>query len=186
MTRGRKPDQKAIRRGISPSAIAGEQGPLGVAMPADIEADPVQSRIWAWVAPPVNNFTDQDIPNLRLLCFWHATAAQAEQAIHSADGKVNIFDKIGVKPFKTPDGREIPLVRKNPALTILKEASTEIRALSDMLGLSPLARSRIGLMDAATVKTAADTAAIFAAIDDAYGELPGDVIIEADAEVQDA
>ena len=59
----------------------------------------------------------------------------------------------------------------------LKRASSEIRAFSDMLGLSPLARSRIGLMDATTVKTAADTAAMFAAIDDAYGEIPADAVV---------
>lgn len=108
-------------------------------MPEDIALDPVQSEIWAWLCPPVNNFSEQDIPTLRLLTYWHAVAEQAQQAIHSEDGRINIFDKIGVKPYKTPDGWEVPLVRKNPALTILKEASSEIRALSDMLGLSPLA-----------------------------------------------
>ena len=180
--KGRKPDQNAIRRGLKSNALAAHDEPLGVEMPPDIAADPVQAEIWAWIAPPVNNFTEQDIPNLRLLCFWHATAAQAQQAMHSVDGKVNIFDKIGVKPFKTPDGKEIPLVRKNPALTILKEASSEIRALSDMLGLSPLARSRIGLMNATTVKTAADTAAMFAAIDEAYGNLPEAELLEIEAE----
>ena len=151
-------------------------------MPRDIAQDPVQSEIWAWLAPPVNSFTEQDIPTLRLLTYWHAVAAQAEQAIHSEDGRIRIFDKIGVKPFKTPDGREVPLVRKSPALTILKEASSEIRALSDMLGLSPLARSRIGLMDATATKTAADTAAMFRTIDAAY-ELPAeDVEVVADEE----
>lgn len=171
--KGRKPKADAVRRGLSDSyAIqAADGGSRGVAMPADIAADPVQSAIWAWVAPPVNNFADADVPNLRLLVYWHAVAAQAQQAMHSADGTVNIFDKVGVKPYKTPDGREIPLVRKNPALQVMKEASAEIRALSDMLGLSPLARSRIGLMDATTVKTAADTAAMFQSIDAAY-ELP--------------
>lgn len=183
--RGRKPKHDAVRRGVQGGAIVERDG-VGVQMPPDIEADPVQSQIWAWIAPPVNNFTEQDIPNLRLLCFWHATAAQAEQAMHSADGKVNIFDKIGVKPFRTQDGKEIPLVRKNPALTILKEASAEIRALSDMLGLSPLARSRIGLMDATTVKTAADTAAMFAAIDSAYGELEEGAVETEIIEVSDA
>ncbi len=73
-----------------------------------------------------------------------------------------------MKPKELTDGKAVPLVRKNPALQVLKEASAEIRALSDMLGLSPLARSRIGLMDATTVKTAADTAAMFRSIDDAY------------------
>ena len=179
--KGAKPKQNAIRRGLSDSYGIAKQDAVGVLMPADIEKDPVQSEIWAWICPPVNNFTEQDIPNLRLLTYWHAVAQQAEQAIHSEDGRLNIFDKIGVKPYKTPDGREVPLVRKNPALTILKEASGEIRALSDMLGLSPLARSRIGLIDATTVKTAADTAAMFKSIDAAY-ELPEYEVVE---DVQD-
>lgn len=153
-------------------------------MPEDIAEDPVQSEIWAWLAPPVNNFAEQDIPNLRLLCYWHAVAAQAQQAIKSEGGRLNIFDKIGVKPYKTEDGRDVPLVRKNPALTILKEASAEIRALSDQLGLSPLARSRIGLLNATTVKTAADTAAMFASIDAAYGIGESDAPLELEAEYE--
>ncbi len=176
--KGAKPKQNAIRRGLSDAyGLAASDG-VGVTMPPDIQRDPVQSEIWAWLAPPVNNFSEQDVPTLRLLTYWHAVAQQAEQAIHSEGGKINIFDKIGVKPYKTQDGKEVPLVRKNPALTILKEASSEIRALSDMLGLSPLARSRIGLMDATTVKTAADTSAMFKSIDAAY-ELPAsEVVIE--------
>lgn len=180
--KGAKPKHNAIRRGLSDSyGLAVREGSTGVLMPQDIAEDPVQSEIWAWLAPPVNSFTEQDIPTLRLLTYWHAVARQAEQAIHSEDGKIAIFDKIGVKPFKTKDGNEIPLVRKNPALTILKEASSEIRALSDMLGLSPLARSRIGLMDATATKTAADTAAMFKSIDAAY-ELPESEVVIEDAE----
>lgn len=171
--KGAKPKQNAIRRGITDSFGMTTSVSVGVSMPTDIAADPVQSEIWDWIAPPVNNFTEQDIPNLRLLCYWHAVAAQAQQAIHSENGMIEIFDKIGVKPFKTADGREMPLVRKSPALQILKEASSEIRALSDQLGLSPLARTRIGLMNATTVKTAADTAAMFKSIDAAY-KLPGE------------
>lgn len=180
--KGAKPKHNAIRRGLSDSyGLAVREGSSGVLMPQDIAEDPVQSEIWAWLAPPVNSFTDQDIPTLRLLTYWHAVARQAEQAIHSEDGKIAIFDKIGVKPFKNADGREIPLVRKSPAITILKEASAEIRALSDMLGLSPLARSRIGLMDATATKTAADTAAMFKSIDAAYELSESEVVIE-DAE----
>lgn len=180
--KGAKPKHNAIRRGLSDSyGLAVREGSSGVLMPRDIAEDPVQSEIWAWLAPPVNSFTEQDIPTLRLLTYWHAVARQAEQAIHSEDGKIAIFDKIGVKPFKNADGREIPLVRKNPALTILKEASAEIRALSDMLGLSPLARSRIGLMDATATKTAADTAAMFKSIDAEY-ELPESEVVIEDAE----
>ena len=175
--KGAKPKQNALRRGLSDAyAESAEIASSGVSMPPDIAEDPVQSEIWAWLAPPINNFSQQDIPTLRLLTYWHAVAAQAQHALHSKDGSVNIFDKIGVKPYKTQDGREVPLVRKNPAIAILKDASAEIRALSDMLGLSPLARSRIGLMNATTVKTAAETAAAFKSIDEAYGLDSGESI----------
>lgn len=147
----------------------------GVTMPDDIAADPLMSEVWAWVAPPVNRFSDEDLPTLRLLCFWHVVALQAQQSMRTDVNGVAIFDQVGVKPFPGPDGEEMPLVRKAPALSVLKEASTEIRALSDQLGLSPLARSRIGLMDANTRKTAADTAAMFRTIDAAYEVIPVEV-----------
>lgn len=166
--KGAKPKQNAIRRGVKDSYLVETHEVVGVSMPDDIAADPVQSEIWSWICPTVNNFTEQDIPNLRHLCYWHAVAFQAQQAIHSENGTINIFDKVGVKPFKTVDGRDVPMVRKSPALQILKEASAEIRALSDILGLSPLARSRIGMMQASTVKTAAETAAMFKNIDSNY------------------
>lgn len=175
--KGRKPKQDAIRRGLSDSyaEMAAQQGGVqGLEMPDDIASDPVMKEIWAWICPPVNNFAPQDMPLLRRLVFVHATLAQCEQSMIAGDGKVEIFDKIGVKPFKTEDGHEMPLVRENPAIGTWKKMDAEARALSDMLGLSPLARSRIGLMDATKVKTAADTAAMFRTIDAAY-ELPSEV-----------
>ena len=80
--KGAKPKHNAIRRGLSDSyGLAVSDDSSGVLMPQDIAQDPVQSEIWAWLAPPVNNFTEQDIPTLRLLTYWHAVAQQAEQAI---------------------------------------------------------------------------------------------------------
>lgn len=114
----------------------------GVPMPDDIALDPVQSAIWEELAPDGNNgFTEQDVPNLRLLCFWHAVAKQAQEAIAKGDGHINIFDRIGTKPYKAKDGSSVPLVRKNPALSVLKEATAQIRALSDLLGISPRCRA---------------------------------------------
>lgn len=114
----------------------------GVPMPEDIAQDPVQSAIWRDIAPEEGNrFTAQEVPTLRLLCYWHAVAIQAQEAIAKGNGHINIFDRIGTKPYKTDDGRSVPLVRKNPALGILKEASAEIRALSDQLGISPRTRA---------------------------------------------
>lgn len=120
----------------------------GVSMPDDIARDPVQSVIWESIAPKGNNrFTEQDVPSLRLLCYWHAVAHQAQESIAKGDGRINIFDRIGTKPYRAKDGSKVPLVRKNPALGVLKEASAEIRALSDQLGISP--RSRVAAPDAA-------------------------------------
>ena len=168
--KGAKPKSGAIRRGQSDSFGMSTPGRVGVEMPQEIADNPVQRKIWNWICPPTNNFTQQDIPSLMALCFWHATFLQAKESITSpsGDGTIAIYDKIGEKPFPGKDGKPLPLVKKHPAITIMKEASSEIRALSDQLGLSPLARSRIGLMDATTVKTAADTAAMFRSIDAAY------------------
>ena len=44
-------------------------------------------------------------------------------------------------PYKAKDGSSVPLVRKNPALSVLKEATAQIRALSDLLGISPRCRA---------------------------------------------
>lgn len=148
MTRGRKPKADAIRRGLKDAydlqVSSGDA--VGIRMPDTIAADEELAAIWAWIAPPTNSFTEQDMPNLVLLVNWHKIAAKAIEE------------------------NDIPN---------LKRASSEIRAYSDMLGLSPLARSRIGLMDATIVKTAADTAKMFSTIDDAYGELPDIIEIEA-------
>lgn len=110
---------------------------LGVPMPDDIANDPIQRDVWANIAPDGNRFKQSDIPTLRLLVYWHAVAITAESAIRGDNGNLEIFDKIGVKPFKEPSGEELPLMRKTPALAILKEASAEIRMLSDMLGITP-------------------------------------------------
>lgn len=159
--KGAKPKSNAIRRGASKDIAEKNQG---IEMPKDIALNPVQAKIWEWICPPVNNFTEQDIPALKQLCMWHNIFLQAQQSIsENKDGLVNIYEQVGESAEGTP------LVKKHPAIGILKEASTEIRALSDMLGLSPLARSRIGLMDATTVKTATETAKMFQSIDAAYG-----------------
>lgn len=171
--KGAKPKSNAIRRGANDShGLSSSNQEQGIAMPEEIAANPVQAEIWGWLCPPVNSFTPQDIPALKQLCMWHNVFLQAQQSISSpnGDGLVAIYDKVGeVIEGEGESAKKRQIVKKHPAIGIMKEASAEIRALSDMLGLSPLARSRIGLMDATTVKTAADTALMFRSIDAAYG-----------------
>lgn len=116
---------------------------MAVSMPDDIAADPVQSGIWTALAPDGNRFAEQDVPNLRLLCFWHAVAQEAQRQM-SKGGKLGLFDPISVKPFTQDNGKPLFMVRKSPALAVLKEATAEIRLLSDVLGATPSARSRMG------------------------------------------
>ena len=162
--RGRMPKDGAVRRGLKDRSGADEPR-RGVRMPADIEADLAKSEIWELIAPPVNNFCEQDVPTLRMLVQWHAVFQQACQEMAGEYGALNVLEKIG----ETEEGG-VPLKRKHPAIAVMKTASTEIRALSDQLGLSPLARTRIGLMDAVATKTAADTAKMFQSIDAAYAK----------------
>ena len=79
MTRGRKPKSDAIRRGLKSAydmhVASGDA--VGLWMPDDIAEDEVLAEIWAWIAPPTNRFTEQDLPNLRLLVNWHKIAMQA-------------------------------------------------------------------------------------------------------------
>lgn len=160
--KGRKPDMTAIRRGVTDAYVmAAQDERMGLQMPDDIAENPTLAPLWAMVAPPTNRFTVQDEHLLRSLVDWMAIRAQAAEVIAADDGS-------GRKMIMNADG-----TKASPAIQVMKEASTEIRSLSDMLGLSPLARSRIGLIQATTVKTAADTAAMFRSIDTAYGELPG-------------
>lgn len=158
--RGRKPQSDAIRRGLTDQLMVREaQGETyGLGIPEDIAADPLRRVIWEWIVPEVNQFTEQDMPQLRELVMWHAVFESAQVAILANDGsgRVEVFDAEG---------------RKHPALSVMKEASAEIRQLSDHLGLSPLARSRIGLFQTTAVKTAAETAAMFMDMDRAYPEL---------------
>jgi len=112
-----------------------KEGAILVRIPEDIAADPIQAGIWAELCPEGNAFEASDLPNLRLLCFWHAVAREAQKQIQHK-GKLSIFDPIAFKPFRDSTGAAVPLVRKSPALTVLKEASSEIRALSEALGIT--------------------------------------------------
>ena len=98
-----------------------------IEMPQEVASNPVQAAIWEQLTAR-RTFAQEDAPTLALLCYWHAVANQAREAT-------------AYKPIRGKGGKRLKMMRKNPALTVLKEASTEIRALSDQLGLSKSARN---------------------------------------------
>lgn len=111
-----------------------------IEMPQEVASDPVQAAIWEQLTAR-RTFAQEDAPTLALLCYWHAVANQAREAMALGGNEIEILDATAYKPIRGKGGKRLKMMRKNPALTVLKEASTEIRALSDQLGLSKLARN---------------------------------------------
>ena len=111
-----------------------------IEMPQEVASDPVQAAIWEQLTAR-RTFAQEDAPTLELLCYWHAVANQAREAMALGGNEIEILDATAYKPIRGKGGKRLKMMRKNPALTVLKEASTEIRALSDQLGLSKSARN---------------------------------------------
>ena len=103
-------------------------------MPENIAKDEYQAAIWRSVTAS-GRFSDEDAPNIALLCFWHSVAKAAEDAM-SKGKSVKVLDQVGYKQMKARNGRMAILERPHPAVTVLKQATAEIRALNDTLGLS--------------------------------------------------
>ena len=108
----------------------------GIEMPEDISEDPIQAEVWRQVVGDGSAFAESDVPVLRQLCWWHAVEVQAQRAISRGDGHISIFDKVGNKPFKTEDGRPIPMLRGNPALGIAEQATKMTKSLREHLGIT--------------------------------------------------
>lgn len=103
-------------------------------MPENIAKDEYQAAIWRSVTAS-GRLSDEDAPNIALLCFWHSVAKAAEDAM-SKGKSVKVLDQVGYKQMKARNGRMAILERPHPAVTVLKQATAEIRALNDTLGLS--------------------------------------------------
>lgn len=103
-------------------------------MPENIAKDEYRAAIWRSVTAS-GRFSDEDAPNIALLCFWHSVAKAAEDAM-SKGKSVKVLDQVGYKQMKARNGRMAILERPHPAVTVLKQATAEIRALNDTLGLS--------------------------------------------------
>lgn len=161
MTRGRKPKTDAQRRGgAQPIAVellgtfqdAAIIEPAGVAKPAHIAANPLQSECWDSLVGMSGNFEQCDLPLLEAYCYWFAVLRQAEANTVTDDGRVitlvgRLDDEGNVKP-----GSQSP----NPDLRNAEKATNMLRQLGDALNLTPTARDRAGLLRAMTRSTQAD------------------------------
>ncbi len=103
-------------------------------MPPEVADNEFMAETWRRLTA-AHTFTETDAPNLALLCFWHAAAKSAEDAMTKGKG-VKVLDRVGYKQIKAKNGRFEYLEKPHPAVTVLKQATAEIRALNDTLGIS--------------------------------------------------
>ena len=157
MTRGRRPDANAIRRGgAQPAVQRVDAEPLGiVAKPAHIAANPTMSACWDGLVAGSPGYREQDVPLLEAYCLWYAVLQQAEHQTITADGRVvTIYAQHGA------DGRVLPeTIRANPDIKTAAQATNMLRQLAVELNATPAARMRAGLVDAMTRSTQADVVA---------------------------
>jgi P27 family predicted phage terminase small subunit len=159
MTRGRKPDPGAEKRGTrkrpstsrAPSQALALPDELALARPAaPDDLDPVLVPIWDAIMDDLGSrganpsaFRAVDVVLIRTLVDAIGLHKQAtdDVAEHGAILSRPLFDKEGsVVGHK----RE-----KNPAVGIQKDAASTIMRLTDSLGLNPAARVRLGVMQLA-------------------------------------
>ena len=51
-----------------------------IEMPQEVASDPAQAAIWEQLTAR-RTFAQEDAPTLTLLCYWHAVANQAREAM---------------------------------------------------------------------------------------------------------
>ena len=51
-----------------------------IEMPEEVASDPVQAAVWGQLTAR-RTFAQEDAPTLALLCYWHAVANQAREAM---------------------------------------------------------------------------------------------------------
>lgn len=150
MTKGRKPKKDAQRRGGKPDsyltkAQSLEAIPVGGLMPPEhITANETKLECWNWIVSGGQKYEIEDMPLIASLATWWAIARQCEENM-IVDGEI-------CTTHKDLNGN----IKKNPDIGTFSQATNNMRQLSSELGIGPLARMRMGLMDAATQSLTVD------------------------------
>lgn len=153
---GRRPKADAIRRQHTEATFI---EPATVQVPAVVEGNDLMLECWTWITSGTSHFTLADTPQLVALSYWWAVQQQCIANLVAANGGVRT-------KVSTPMGD-----RQDPDVRTMQLATNQVRTLSAELGISPLARARMGLMKMATVSMAADLPErVFKMLDEHYGD----------------
>ena len=159
MSRGRKPEANAQRRGghepVQVLNASVDPGYPVLAKPISVSMNPVMSECWDVLIGNAPCFDERDIPLLESYCFWYAVFCEASQSMMTLDGRVSTtVEKVDPETLEPMPGEAKP----NPNLRTAEKATEMLRKLGDALNISPTARVRAGLMQAMTVSTVEDLA----------------------------
>lgn len=151
--RGAKPKKNAIRRGgpDAPELLeARPVEPRGIEKPDEVARSASLSVLWDQTVGASGAFRPQDVPALTQYVFQLETARQCRANAMDESGKITVL--VG-KGEPDENGRYVAYV-ENPWLKAMREAEALALKLADQLGLTPLARARLGLTNAASAAAA--------------------------------
>ncbi len=147
MTRGRKPQADAQRRGghsPEPEPVLAQALPHGAPLkPPTVAVNPVMSEAWDTLVGAAPFLTAQDAPLVESYCYWYAVFRQALEQTMTLDGRV--MTTVAKRDPETgePDPSTI---KPNPDLRTAEKATTMLRQIADTLNISPTSRIRTNIM----------------------------------------
>lgn len=154
MVKGRKPKADAVRRRKDPPGHAEELAATVVCAlqkPDSVCANPTMERCWDFIVGEGTQYTEADVPGLEQMCYWYAVYQQCMQNTLLPDGRVV------TRVARVVEGVADPMtLKQHPDIKTAQQAANMFRMLASEYGVTPLARQRLGLMDAMTKSTQAD------------------------------
>lgn len=154
--RGRKPDAKAVRRSdggeavssaISATTTAAVEVQAGaLSMPPSVAAHPHMAELWTSMVGRGLAYDERDAAMVEQMVFDLEMVDQCRRRVMGEDGQMRMLIPVGEPD---PDTGEYEKYVPNPYIKQMREATAESLKLADQLGLTPLARARLGLTQAA-------------------------------------
>lgn len=140
--KGRKPDALAVRRGASTADISSPSPSLvgqgALVKPESVSKTPILSDIWDNTVGSGISFRASDSPLIEQYVFNIAMVYESQRHLMDEDGTMHLT-------VEEEDAFGGIRIKENPYLKIRDNAMKTAMKLEQDLGLSPMARARLGL-----------------------------------------
>lgn len=144
---GRMPDAHAIRRAKDKAEIIPDVAETcAITPPESVLAHEHMHEMWQSLVGNGIAYQERDVPLIEQLVWDFETVDQCRGHVMGPDGQMRLMVPVGEPD---PDTGEYLKYAPNPYLKPMRDAMAEGLKLADQLGLSPMARARLGLTQAA-------------------------------------